>query len=73
MAQNVEQRRKIAELERQGLINQPKPGDEPTRLKPQIGLGQLAAQQPIRGRGLPTNLGSLAPTLQALRKILQKG
>lgn len=65
MAQEqAERARRIQELERQGLINQPRPGDEPVQLPPQIGLGQLAAQMPIRGRGLPIQIGSLGPLLK---------
>ena len=71
MAQGLtrEQQLKLQQLERERLINQPRQA-APVQLPPQISLGQLASQQPIRGRGLPMMQGGLAPDRNALVRQL---
>mgnify|MGYP001580492712 CR=1 FL=1 len=73
MAQSLEQIRRIQELQRQGLVNQPKPGSAPIVTPEQPALGALSRSMPIRGRTLPVSLGSLAPALKALRNLALMG
>lgn len=74
MAQSPETKRKIAELERQGLINQPKGRGGPDRTPSGIGtadLASLARSEPIRGRALPITLGTLPSKLER-RRLLEE-
>lgn len=49
----------------------PRPGGVSVYVPPQIGLGQLAAQQPIRGRPLPTDMAH--PMLQESVPAMRRG
>ena len=67
----AEQRRKIAELEAQGLINQPKGrGGNGAAPRGQPGdLAALARSQPLRSRPLPVSFGTRPPALKRRRLL----
>lgn len=75
MAQTPEQRRRIRELEQEGLVNQPKGREGSVAARRETpDLAALARGRPLSGRPLPIGLAQApeAPSNAAKRRLLEQ-